>query len=106
MTIDKELVSAAEASKRHLKKITFGEFVRHMRTCDEVVQSELAHRLNVSKQYVSAVENGHRFVSIETAVQIAKALGYPPEPFVEVLLREQIRNAGLKCTVELRKPAA
>jgi len=53
------------------------------------------------------VELSHTHVGIEVAKRIADALGYSPEPFAEILVREQMKKAGISCYVSLKpRPAA
>ena len=72
-----------------------------MRETDEITQAELARRLGVSRQFLNAVELGRSQVGLDFAKRIADALGYSPEPFAEVLIREQLKKAGITCAVSL-----
>lgn len=83
--------------KRSIARITF----------ERIYEEELARRLGVSRQFLSSVELSHTHVGIEVAKRIADALGYSPEPFAEILVREQMKKAGISCYVSLKpRPAA
>ena len=101
----KKTLSAREALKDILK-YSFGEFVRDIRECDEISQTELAKRMRVSRQFIHAVEKDKANVSLEMAVKIARALGYPYEAFVEIFLNDMLRKSGIKKIVHLESKAA
>lgn len=98
---DNEVVDAGEALADLEEKMTFGGLVRSMRECDEVSQAELAKRLSVSRQFLNAIENGRKQVSVTHAKRIAEALGYSPSPFVHILIQEELRKAGLNYKLRL-----
>lgn len=104
MTTKKNL-SAREALKDVLKS-SFGTFVRDIRESDEISQTELARRMSVSRQFINAVEKDKANVSLEMAMKIARALGYPYEAFVEILLNDMLRKSGIKKVVHLESKAA
>lgn len=104
MTINKN-ISARVALKRVLKS-SFGEFVRDIRECDEVSQTELAKRMRVSRQFIHAVEKNKAKVSLEMVIKISRALGYPYEAFVEVFFNDMLRKSGIKKVVHLEAKAA
>ena len=109
MTINKKGykkgISAREALK-DIFKYTFGEFVRDIRECDEISQTNLAKRMHVSRQFVNAVEKNKANVSLEMVIKIARALGYPYEAFIEVFLNDMLRKSGIKKVVHLESKAA
>ncbi len=104
MTI-KKTMSARESLKKVLNS-TFGKFVRDIRECDELTQTELARRMCVSRQFINAVEKDKANVSLEMAIKIASALGYPYEAFVEIFLNDMLRKSGIKKVVHLESKAA
>lgn len=98
---------ARDALAATVSDTTFGDLVRSMRETDEVSQAELARRLGVSRQFLNVVELGRSQVGLDFAKRIADALGYSPEPFAEVLIREQLKKAGIDCEISLSpSPAA
>lgn len=104
MTI-KKIMSAREALK-HVLHSSFGKFVRDIRECDELSQAELARRMGVSRQFINAVEKDKANVSLDMAIKIASALGYPYEAFVEIFLNDMLRKSGIKKVVHLESKAA
>ncbi len=101
----KKTISAREALKDTINH-SFGEFVRDIRECDEISQTELAKRMRVSRQFINAVEKDKAKVSLEMAIKIARALGYPYEAFVEIFLNDMLRKSGIKKVVHLESKAA
>src|SRR3990167_710163 len=101
----KKTISARESLKDILK-YSFGEFVRDIRECDELSQTELAKRMRVSRQFIHAVEKDKANVSLIMAIKIARALGYPYEAFVEIFLNDLLRKSGIKKVVHLKSKAA
>ena len=85
---------------------SFGKFVRDIREDDEISQTELAKRMTVSRQFINAVEQDKANVSIQMAIKIAQSLGYHHEAFVEVLLNDLLKKAGIKKIVQLKPKAA
>jgi hypothetical protein len=59
------------------------------------------------RQFLNAMELGGSQVGLDFAKRVAHALGYAPEAFAAVLIREQMKEAGISCEVLLRpKPGA
>lgn len=57
----------------------FGANVRRIRRAQDLSQEELAHRANVHRTYLSALErSGGRNPTIRVVERIAKALGVTP----------------------------
>lgn len=104
MTI-KKTISARKALKGVLKS-SFGEFVKDIRECDEISQTELAKRMHVSRQFIHAIENDKANISLDMAIKIANALRYPYEAFVEIFLNDMLRKSGIKKVVHLESRAA
>lgn len=99
-------IPAREALASTILVMTFGELVRSMRLCDEVTQAELARRLGVSRQFLNAVELGKSQVGLDFAKRVADALEYSVEPFAEILIREQLKKAGITCNILLTPSSA
>ena len=79
--------------------LTFGQLVWSHRKSEEMTQSELAECLGLSKQYVSQLENGTRFASVEQAVRLAEVFEMSPEIFVVRALQDQVDKAGVHLTI-------
>lgn len=82
--------------------MTFGMMVEALRTSAGLTQVALAKKLKISKANLCDIEKGRRFVSIERAVNLAKALGQPADFFVQIALQTQLNEAGLRMKVELK----
>lgn len=104
MTIKKTM--PARKVLKNIIESSFGEFVRDIRECDEISQTELAKRMLVSRQFINAIEKDKAHISLEMAIKIARALGYPYEAFVEIFLNEMLRKSGIKKVVHLESKAA
>ena len=82
-------------------RFTFGQLLSSLRKTDEITQSELARRLNVSKGLICDIEKGRRLASIHLASQIAKVMGYPQIVMIKYLFEDQLRAAQIKCKIKL-----
>ncbi len=60
--------------------------MRAIRETDEITQTELARRLDMSRQFLDVVELGRSKAGLDFAKRVADALGYSPEPFAEILI--------------------
>lgn len=98
-------ISAREALSDVFNE-SFGKFVRDIRECDEISQTELAKRMAVSRQFINSIEQDKANVSIQMAVKIAQSLEYPQEAFVEILLNDMLKKAGIEKIVQLKPKAA
>jgi DNA-binding XRE family transcriptional regulator len=101
----KKTMSAREVLKDILN-YSFGEFVRDIRECDGITQTELAKHMRVSRQFINSIEKDKAKISLEMAIKIARALGYPYEAFVEIFLNDMLRKSGIKKIVHLESKAA
>lgn len=86
-------------------QVSFGELIRSIRLCDDISQSELAQKLGISKQHLSAIENGKKAVSPVRAAKYAEALGYPVDQFVIAAIEDELRDAGIQVHFDFRKAA-
>ncbi|MCX6105702.1 MAG: helix-turn-helix transcriptional regulator [Proteobacteria bacterium] len=94
----------SEIARLH-DQVSFGELIRSIRLCDDVSQVELAKILGISKQHLSAIENGKKAVSSARAAKFAGALGYPVDQFVIAAIEDELRSAGIQIHFDLRKAA-
>lgn len=81
--------------------LNFGEMLRAIREADEITQIALSKKLETSRQDISDIERGRKFVSPERAAKIAKALGYSPEQFVAQVLQDQLDRGKLGLRVKI-----
>lgn len=98
--------SATDKTLKNLEKLrgyksTFGSLVRSHRLCDKVSQTELAHKVGISRQQICDIENDRKPVSANRAVEIAQALGYPEHIFVQYALQDGLDRANLNYEVKL-----
>ena len=80
---------------------TLGNMIASLRQCDDISQTALAEKVGVSKQFLSNVENNKKSVGIKFVQKIASVLDYPVEPFLELMVRDQIKKEGLKVLVKI-----
>lgn len=83
-------------------QVTLGSMIVSLRQCDGITQKDLAAKLGVSKQFLSNVENNRKSVGIKFVRKVAEALSYPVEPFLELLVRDQIAKEGLQVEVSIK----
>ncbi len=104
MTIKKtkKLYPAGESIKKFINTLSFGEYIRLLQEGDDVTQVELALRLGISKQFVSAVETGKETVGLDFAKRVADALGYSLALFAKILLNEQLKKYDKNLEVGIR----
>lgn len=69
-------------------KATLGSMIASLRHLDNLKQEDLANKIGVSRQFISSIESNDKKVSIKLVTRIADALGYPAEPFIELLKRK------------------
>ncbi|MCP5463584.1 MAG: helix-turn-helix transcriptional regulator [Deltaproteobacteria bacterium] len=103
MTIEKKSSDA----KRFIKKLrggpmTFGNFLKSVRTADEIKQSEFAKSLGISRAHLCDIEKGRRFVAAERAAKFAKKLGYSVNQFISLALQDQVNRTGYDLKVVLK----
>lgn len=101
----KKNTSAREALK-DIFHHSFGQFIRDIRECDEISQTELAKCMHVSRQFINAIEQDKANVSLQMAIRIAHSLKYPHEAFVEIFLNDMLKKSGINKVVLLKAKAA
>jgi transcriptional regulator with XRE-family HTH domain len=82
--------------------LTLGTLVRAIREGEGWSLADAARKLNVTRAFLGNIENG-KPVSPEAAARYAGALGYAEEQFVRLALQDQMRRAGLKYEVAVRR---
>ena len=76
--IDKDfVVSAVNDDEDWASDITPSDRIKALMELQELSKSDLAKALSVSRQYISAVLNGKKPLSLDLARKIAKVLGCP-----------------------------
>lgn len=71
--------------RRARKKPDAGLAIRHFRQEAGLAQEGLADRLNVSPSYVSMLESGKRYPSIEMLIRVARALEARPGDMLDFI---------------------
>ncbi len=84
---------------------TLGSMISSLRQCDGISQTQLAEKIGVSKQFLNSVEKNRKRVGIKFAQKVADALQYPVEPFLELLIKDQIAREGIKVDVSITAAA-
>lgn len=75
-----------------MKEVKFN--LREIRSGMNITQAELAEKLDVSQQHISAYERGERIPGIDAAARIADALGVSLDELVSI--REAHEQVGKK----------
>ena len=86
---------------RKYGKMTISRFLKAYRKTEEMTQAELARKLGWSKGNICDIENGRRNLGLDRAKILSKKLGFPLDYVLEIILNEQLINAGLKYDVKL-----
>ena len=84
------------------KNLTLGSLLWSIRKSEDMTQSEFADTLGVSKQYLSDLENGRRFVSAKTAASYADKLGYSKKQFIRLCLQDILDREGIPLHVDVK----
>ena len=95
-------LNALEATKGIWNEMTFGGLIRSLRMSDDLSLVKLAKKIGVSKQFLSDVEHNRKDVGIAFAKKASDALGYSIEPFIELLIRDQLKRHHLNYIIELK----
>lgn len=81
--------------------LTFSKLLQSLREAEGETQKDFAEKLGVSKQYLCDLEKGRRTATIEKAAIFAESLGYPATTFVKLVLKDQMREAGLDFQIQI-----
>jgi transcriptional regulator with XRE-family HTH domain len=88
-------IPAKKVTKKIDDKMTLGMLMRAFRESEEISQVDLASRLGVSKQFLNDVENNRKKIRIPFIQKFATEVGFSPDTFVSIYLRDQVREAGM-----------
>jgi transcriptional regulator with XRE-family HTH domain len=94
--ITKDKILARDAVRAIIGIISFGRMIQSYRLGQEYTQVQFAEMLEISKQDLCNIEKGRKLVSVERAIQFAKALGMSEIVFAEYALQDQLTKAGIK----------
>jgi DNA-binding XRE family transcriptional regulator len=81
--------------------LTFGMFVRAMRTTLGLSQAAMARKLGVSRGTLCDIEKGRQLVSIALAKKIAKKAGFSETVAIKTCIQDQLNKAKVKLHFEL-----
>lgn len=73
----------SEETKKNLK--TFGSRVQELRKKNNLTQSELAEKIELSTNFIGMVERGERNTSVDKIFKLAKAFNISLAQFFETL---------------------
>lgn len=74
-----------------LDYLTVGQKIKNLRISKNLTQAQLAEIIGLSTSYMSYLENGIKFISVETMIAISNALGCSPDYLLAESL-EQYKN--------------
>ena len=77
--------------------------MRSLRLCEDINVTQMAEKLGVNKQFLSAVENDRKQVGIAFIAAFAQILDTPSEPLIEIYFRDTLRKHGLNLQVKVSK---
>lgn len=97
--------SLTKLLNKELGPISFGGYLRSARTMQNRTQKEMADILGIPKGMLCDIEKGRQIASIDLAFKIAKKCGLSEAMAVECAVRDQIRRAGFKLEVQVKKSA-
>lgn len=98
---------ASDKLKSEYGEVTFGNLIGAIRLSEDWSQSEMAERLELSggAPLVSMYESGKRIPTPEKAAEIAQKLGRPEIRFIELVVKDRLRELGYKCDIKLTESA-
>jgi DNA-binding XRE family transcriptional regulator len=73
--------------------LTFGDLIRTWRKCDGLTQSQLAEKLGISTQLLSAYERGIQLPTLKTGIKLAQDVGLFLPQAIQALLEAQLQQA-------------
>ena len=98
MNIKKRVVPILE---KELGEVTFGMYLRSARAAMDISQTDLAHRLRISRGTLCDIEKGRQLVSPRLALKIARISGFSEKLALETCIQDQLRKAKIKMKVSL-----
>lgn len=98
-----EFYSARDVFKDFESNLTIGEFIRDMRLCEEVTQTELAKRLGISKQALSDIEHNRKPVGVQFIKKFCNEINIEPEPLLKIYFRNLMKKTHQKMKEDMPK---
>lgn len=81
--------------------MTLGRALKALRECEGMSLDAFGKRIGLSRQNLCAIENGRRSLSLERAIEIARALGHHEGHFAELAIQQQLDALGANYRVQL-----
>ncbi|MBQ7942289.1 MAG: helix-turn-helix transcriptional regulator [Muribaculaceae bacterium] len=81
---------------------TVGQRIRRLRRRKNLSQAKLSEMVDVSTTYISHLENGMKFMSVETLIALANALGVSTDAILCDSLDQQLSACVTEFEVILR----
>ena len=100
---DETFVAVDKALANVEQEITLGQMLRSLCKCESLKLSELAERIGVNKQFLSAVGHGKKQVGVEFIKQVSRILDTPADSLLEIHFRDILRKHGLNMNVIIKK---
>jgi transcriptional regulator with XRE-family HTH domain len=88
--------------KARMETLTFADMLKAHRLCQEWTQPVAAEKLGITKQLLSAYENGKKLPSPSKAYEMAEVLGFSSPLAVLAVMNDQLRLAALPLRVSLK----
>jgi len=82
-------------------KMTLAKFLRAYRLTEELTQAELAKKLGWSKGNICDIESGRRIIGTDRAKLLSDVTGIPLDYILEIILNQQLQEAGIKRYVKV-----
>jgi DNA-binding XRE family transcriptional regulator len=96
--ITKPLIATFE---KEFGPLTFGQYLRSMRTVLDLTQVEMARKLKMGRASLCDIEKGRQLVSIALAKKIAQKAGFSEKVAIKTCIQDQLRKAKVKLRFEL-----
>ena len=96
--ITKPLIATFE---KEFGPLTFGQYLRSMRTVLDLSQAEMAKKLKMGRASLCDIEKGRQLVSVALAKKIAKKAGFSEKVAIKTCIQDQLRKAKIKLRFEL-----
>lgn len=82
---------------------SFGTLVSTLRSSDGISMVKLSSKLSIPLDELEQIEADQKEVTYRKVIDLAEALGYPVEPFLEVYVRSQFKKEGLNLKIEITR---
>ncbi len=70
-------------AKKRIKTDSFSVILREIRTEKGLSQDQVAEQMDVARNYISYLESGQRYPSLEMFISVARALGVRPGEMID-----------------------